>query len=171
MHFYKKDIGHQEFAILDYMRLAPAKRSLHLLYMDSFCHDSTSRIGLIFDRALCDFGHIKLAQFSFKRVVEIATSVFCGLSALHTTYNLVHTDLKPQNIFIFADSVKIADFGHAIFSKPSSIMPFARSCIAQCTGNIEITSREFRAPEIYLGSFLFLFLFSIFYSCHFKAHR
>lgn len=48
---------------------------------------------------------------STRQLRKIFRDIICGLEYLHC-FNIVHRDIKPQNILISSDgAVKIADFG------------------------------------------------------------
>jgi len=49
-------------------------------------------------------------------VSKIIRQVCQGLSYLHAN-NVIHRDIKPENILVAGDTVKIADFGWAIYSQ------------------------------------------------------
>jgi len=74
-----------------------------------------------------------------KRVKHIVRCILQGLDDAHKR-RVIHRDLKPQNILIEKDHVKIADFGLArTFTKKQK--PFTNG----------VQSLFYRAPEIILG--------------------
>ena len=52
----------------------------------------------------------KQDQDQLQHQLQIAYDSFCGLNYLHRN-NIIHLDLKPQNILIVGNHAKIADFG------------------------------------------------------------
>lgn len=58
----------------------------------------------------------RLGTFNELQVSKIIKQVCQGLSYLHAN-NVIHRDIKPENILVAGDTVKIADFGWAIYSQ------------------------------------------------------
>ena len=80
--------------------------------------------------------------FSASRAVNIALDVCRGLVAVHTR-NIIHRDIKPQNILLTSDdTAKLGDFGVA--------------CILEASNDIAATvtgTRKYMAPEQYDGEY------------------
>ncbi|KTW28862.1 hypothetical protein T552_01491 [Pneumocystis carinii B80] len=76
---------------------------------------------------------------NLKAVRAYAQQIFLGLSLLRKC-NILHTDLKPDNILVneTRNYLKICDLGSASFDSDSNITPY-------------LVSRFYRAPEIILG--------------------
>lgn len=76
---------------------------------------------------------------NLKAVRAYAQQIFLGLSLLRKC-NILHTDLKPDNILVneTRNYLKICDLGSASFDSYSNITPY-------------LVSRFYRAPEIILG--------------------
>ena len=78
--------------------------------------------------------------FSVPVIKQIARQVLTALAALHSL-NIIHSDLKPENMLIKSYSpveVKIVDFGN--------------SCFIHDTLGTYVQSRSYRAPEVILGN-------------------
>jgi len=73
-------------------------------------------------------------------IKKYARDLFNGLHACHLRL-ILHRDLKPQNILIGKDSLKIGDFGLArLFSLPTRVYTH------------DVVTLWYRAPEILLGA-------------------
>lgn len=138
-----------EYALLNYMRRFTRTPSPHLLYLSFLCPVANNGMppGLGFDRAICDLSQVVRFSVSLDRIARMATEIFEGLAALHDEYDIVHTDIKLQNIFVFSHAIKLGDFGCALLRRPSAILPQCPD-IGRLVGNPEVTSVPFRAPEI-----------------------
>lgn len=69
--------------------------------------------------------------------------ILSGLAACHRS-RFVHRDLKPQNLLLQDDRVKLADFG------------LSRACYLSARAYThEVVTLWYRAPEILLGSSLY----------------
>lgn len=61
----------------------------------------------------------KQGSFSYKEAYQIMIQILEGVKYIHG-FNMIHCDIKPQNIFYGIDGVvKISDFGIAMFSSSS----------------------------------------------------
>ena len=58
----------------------------------------------------------RVGKLNELQVSKIIKQVCQGLSYLHAN-NVIHRDIKPENILVAGDTVKIADFGWAIYSQ------------------------------------------------------
>lgn len=127
----------------------------HLAILVTICR-ANERLGFVFERAFCSLSSLEVTRrFSIDQILNVVIQIFAGLAALHHTYNIVHSDLKPDNILIH-DTIKITDFGHAHMIKPSAIFS-AAPCISDYIGYQKITSSLYRAPEIVLGRLWMVF--------------
>ena len=127
--------------------IAPSR---NITFLVATCQSSDFQTGFVFERAFC---HLKQPQFLAKQhslltIFNTMIQICCGLSALHNSYNIVHTDIKLENILLFKNgTVKLSDFGHSLMARPSPIYS-KTPCIDQCRG-CEFTSIDFRAPEVF----------------------
>lgn len=74
-----------------------------------------------FDQNLsCVFTRVKNNSFTEQHVLTIMYNFLCAMNFLHTA-NVIHRDLKPQNILLTSQcSVYICDFGLAR-TKPAAV--------------------------------------------------
>lgn len=79
------------------------------------------------------------SQFSESRIRNVAYQILQGLAYVHK-YGYFHRDMKPENLLVVKDTIKIADFGLAreIRSRP----PYTEY----------VSTRWYRAPECVLRS-------------------
>ena len=79
-------------------------------------------------------------------LVKGFSSQLCrGIVHMHTKLDLIHRDLKPQNLLIAGQrTLKIADFGLA---RQHSLNEFSPHCFTP-----EVVTFSYRAPELLLGS-------------------
>ncbi len=83
----------------------------------------------------------KKGRLEVKEAVGIAIQVAQGISAAHES-NLIHRDIKPQNIIISKDGkAKVADFG------------IARAATAQTLGSAAMGTVHYISPEQARGGF------------------
>lgn len=86
---------------------------------------------------------------SMDELRKLSIDMLTGLSFLHFKVNMIHTDLKPDNILLdtvltskdgLGDGWTIADFGSASFYRPEKL-------------DVDlISTRPYRAPEVVMGS-------------------
>ena len=78
--------------------------------------------------------------FTLESVKEISIQLFDALDHLHSVCNIVHTDIKPENLLLVSNQypiqIKLIDFGSAVFDNEY------KSKI--------VNTRQYRAPEILL---------------------
>ncbi len=98
------------------------------------------------DRTLGRFIH-ENAPVDLSMCIHIAHQIALGLEGLHAL-GYIHTDLKPENIVIYNDlRVQIIDFGCCMkSSEPSTSVP------TDSEGNLYLTTRWYRAPEVVLAT-------------------
>ena len=83
-------------------------------------------------------------KLSVKEATSIAIQVSLGLEAAHNR-NIVHRDVKPQNIIISTDGkVKLSDFGIAKATSPTPSAPmlweaYITALRSRCVADIPIT--------------------------------
>lgn len=70
-------------------------------------------------------------------VSVVATQLAAGLAAVHAA-GIVHADLKPQNVLLGPDGVRLADFGVA-------------RILGRAVGSVRGGSRGYQAPEVVRG--------------------
>ena len=69
-----------------------------------------------------------------------------GLGHLHSQ-NIYHCDLKPENLVIVDEKVKIVDFGCSIYS-PESLASFKKKCINTTPGYGAPETIDFESPGL-----------------------
>lgn len=85
-----------------------------------------------------------------KNIMELINQLICGVHYLHKM-NVVHRDLKPQNILVTGDGVlKIADFGLSR-SLEIRVPPYSS----------EVVTLWYRSPELLMGSTSYRFYVDI----------
>ncbi|MES1909802.1 MAG: hypothetical protein MHM6MM_002503 [Cercozoa sp. M6MM] len=78
--------------------------------------------------------------FRFSRVRNFAKQMCRALDFMHTTCDLTHTDIKPENVLLVdahRDEIRVIDFGGATFSEQHH--------------SKMVNTRQYRAPEVILG--------------------
>lgn len=80
---------------------------------------------------------IKEKYYDINKVKSIARSIIYSVNFLHNTCNIIHTDIKPENIVFDDDNLFIVDFGSSVFTSEKF--------------NYLITTRYYRAPEVILN--------------------
>lgn len=112
---------------------------------DGFCYLVMKRA----DRTLARFIQ-ENAPIDLSLCVHIAHQIALGLEALHAV-GYTHTDLKPDNIVIYDDlRVQIIDFGCCMKNDVAPSVP------TDSEGNLYLTTRWYRAPEVVLATKDFL---------------
>lgn len=143
-------------------RIAPKGHPNVLQLRDSFSHTGDNGVHrcLIFDThgpnlmdILLEFGQQESESNTMKFglpinvVKRLAKQLFEALEFLHVRCNLIHTDLKPENLLLSYDSVPakpetwrliLADLGNADSPKNT------------CESTSTAQTREYRAPEVIL---------------------
>jgi serine/threonine protein kinase len=71
-----------------------------------------------------------------KTKILYATQLCSGIASLHERH-IIHTDIKPDNILVFSDGIRIADFGSALFYSPRELRLRERN----------VGAVAYRAPE------------------------
>lgn len=92
------------------------------------------------DPAISDASSSSNTYFNLDRIRSVATQVLSALVFLHDKCNVIHADLKPENLLIQSYSeckVKIIDLGSSCFETD------------RLSGYVQ--SRSYRAPEVILG--------------------
>lgn len=84
---------------------------------------------------------IKRETMTDDQKLSFVYQIFCGVGYC-LSRNVLHRDLKPQNILITSDGdLKIADFGLAV----------SLSCVPQTELSTNVVTRWYRSPEVLLG--------------------
>lgn len=98
------------------------------------------------DRTLGRFIH-ENAPIDLSMCIHIVHQIALGLEGLHAL-GYTHTDLKPDNIVIYNDlRVQIIDFGCCMKSTEAAVVVPTDS-----EGNLYLTTRWYRAPEVVLAT-------------------
>jgi len=77
---------------------------------------------------------------SIDRAVAITSSILDGLAAIHDR-GIVHRDVKPSNVFVTGDTVKLGDFGLARGPQDATLT---------ASGHV-VGTTPFMAPEVFRG--------------------
>lgn len=122
---------------------------------EAFCDDGY----LFIVTEYCDAGslHHLLGTASLKvgkSIGVIAFQILTGLHYLHSTMNLIHGDMKPENVLVCQNAiVKIGDFGlssrFASMESILSVLPLGPCCASR---KRRCGTLEYMAPEVARGS-------------------
>ncbi|KAJ9543945.1 hypothetical protein OSB04_023652 [Centaurea solstitialis] len=96
---------------------------------------------LVFEYMECTlFDRIRFRRnpFSETEIRNLCLQIFQGLAYMHNRVGIFHRNLKPENLLVSKDVIKIADFGQA------------REINAKPPNPDYITTRWYRAPEVLL---------------------
>src|SRR3954469_9215766 len=82
-----------------------------------------------------------------RKALDYARQIAEGLAAAHDK-NIVHRDVKPDNLFITSDGrIKILDFGIAKLTRPSDEMPQAAGIAAETEAGMVVGTAPYMSPE------------------------
>ncbi|KAK9057131.1 hypothetical protein SSX86_024498 [Deinandra increscens subsp. villosa] len=104
--------------------------------------NENNTIFLVFEHmesSLYDRMKIMKAPFSESQIREICFQIFKGLAYMHQN-GYIHRDLKPMNLLVSENVIKIGDFGSARETKDE--LPYTHN----------VTTSSYRAPEVFLYS-------------------
>jgi Protein kinase domain len=74
----------------------------------------------------------------------VATSLFSGLKALHQDAQMLHGDLKAENIFIGANGVpKLGDFGKSVLLEENIVKESAVDVLTQLAPEVAVNKRNY----------------------------
>ena len=74
----------------------------------------------------------------------VATSLFSGLKALHQNAQMLHGDLKAENIFIGANGVpKLGDFGKSVLLEENIVKESAVDVLTQLAPEVAVNKRNY----------------------------
>lgn len=96
-----------------------------------------SPYGLVYKLADDDLNKYLYSKLSEETKKSLMYQLLCGLSYMHSL-EIMHRDLKPQNILMFGDTLKIADLGSAK----------NYACHPRGDWTDLITTLPYRAPEL-----------------------
>src|SRR5205085_3517766 len=89
-----------------------------------------------------------------RKAVDYARQIADGLAAAHDK-NIVHRDVKPDNLFITSDGrIKILDFGIAKLTQPSDETGGQAAVIAETEAGVVIGTAAYMSPEQVRGAAL-----------------
>ena len=126
----------------DHLSHQPGTKHIIKLKQIIFIKESGT-LNLIFEYMEKDLFELMKSRSSKKmsesQIRNIAYQTLLGLSFMHK-YGFFHRDMKPENLLVIGDTVKIADFGLA--REIRSIPPYTEY----------VSTRYYRAPECILKS-------------------
>jgi len=137
-----KEQGNFELSILKHLNSSPDSEFNCISHcLDSF--EFRNHICIVFDvlgSNLYEFHKsIKFRPFVSKQLQAIATQVLTALAFCHS-HNVVHCDIKPENIVFSGDSYLMCE-----------LIDFGSSCFIGQERFEYVQSRFYRAPEVILG--------------------
>lgn len=96
-----------------------------------------------------EMGNRKCLLFPLTMLKQWTKDLLEGLSFLHDYCDLIHTDIKPENVALTVD--EFCDNGSKKKRKVLKIIDLGNSVRKDKTSYTEITTRQYRAPEVILG--------------------
>lgn len=114
--------------IVKFIKFLKTKNNLYIIY--EYCENGTLQTYQEKSKILSE----SVALFFFSQIVE-------GLAAIHSN-KIVHGDLKPSNLLLRGNEIKIADFGFCKFLENTNKSQYS---------NFFIGSPIYMAPELFEG--------------------
>ena len=126
----------RQAAFLEVKLLRELRHPHVVSFHDSFVNRATNHLCLVM--TFCEGGdlHRKVQErkknntsFSEGRVVGWLLQITLALQYIHERHNIIHRDLKTQNVFLLEDgnTIKLGDFGVSrVLDKPTDL---ARTCV------------------------------------------
>lgn len=94
-------------------------------------------VSIVMPLAICDLGSIRLPQADRPRAISQLTA---GVRYLHSL-GIAHLDLKPENVLVFREGLKISDFGSAKFIPEGESLVYLG----------EVVTSWWRPPEMWVA--------------------
>ena len=129
----------EEAAVLKRLRMLSHPNLVRLVDFDTAIHDPTWIVTELMDCNLFTFltgTRRKGGALDHEGLRMAMRQLLAGLLCMHVN-NMVHGDIKPENLLMRGGELKIADFGHTM------ILP-------QRARQYDISTTAYRAPEVWM---------------------